>query len=103
MLAKIIMSYFSIDTFVGFSQLVKIPITINYRKQARALSVDRLLYAIDQIDDLKYRALFLLMYRGGFRISEIVSICPGDLRIDNDFLIVTLDRSKTGEQIRRLE
>lgn len=73
------------------------------QKQARALSADRLLYAIEQIDDIRYRALFLLMYRGGFRISEIVSISTSDLRVENDFLIVTLDRSKTGEQIKYIK
>ncbi len=73
------------------------------QEQARALSVTRLLHVIDQIDDLKYRALFLLMYRGGFRISEIVSISPSDLKIENDFLIVTLDRSKTGEQTKYIK
>ncbi|MBK8502167.1 MAG: tyrosine-type recombinase/integrase [Saprospiraceae bacterium] len=79
------------------------PIKQVKQEQARPLSVEKLLYVIDQIEDLKYRALFLLMYRGGFRISEIVGICVEDIRLENDFMVITINRSKTGEQTKYIK
>jgi integrase len=70
------------------------------QEQKRPLSAEKLLFVIDQIKDLKYRALFLLMYRGGFRVSEIVGIRVEDIRLENDFMIVIINRSKTGEQTK---
>jgi integrase len=64
------------------------------RRSPEILSGSEVSRLLDATTSLKYRAIFMLAYRAGLRISEVVSLEATD--IDSERMLLHVRESKTG-------
>ncbi len=63
-----------------------------YEPLAKVLGRDEVARLIDRTQNLKHRCMLMLMYGGGLRLSEVLSLLPVD--VDSERMTISVRRSK---------
>lgn len=86
----------------GFGELEDI--VKNYKKEKKvriAATEDQVEALINKTNELKYKAIFYIMYYCGLRVGEVVKLNMNDIK-EGDFLLVSSEEGETKNKKERL-